>query len=330
MQRLDRACAQARARGSNLRISSVRPLGRIGRVILVGIEVRLVAVGFIRVRNSIPAQAQVQSEPVVYAPVVLNVGIWGNGVPGTRALVTILGIMLCVAQDEVGIVQSAGYCRRATASRGTGSRSVKSEATLGFGKVVLHLLVERPAKSKLELMCSLYPGQIIANLIVIRGVVPRQPVHAVVSVGTPGQIDVGDAVVNIGSGEDPVRSLREARDIRCRIYALGQDGNAIAVVVEGNLVEQVWPNRVGCVHHRAVGGITERVTDGRDAVAAPHCLTVCLRGLIGNPMAEDGELVRKVMVNTSNLFLAVSGLFVAANELPGSNIRGLRENSRTQ
>ena len=42
--------------------------------------------GFVSVGYSIPAQAEVQGQPVVYAPVVLNIGTPGNIRPGAYVL----------------------------------------------------------------------------------------------------------------------------------------------------------------------------------------------------------------------------------------------------
>ena len=207
------------------------------------------------------------------APVVLNVGSWRNGVPVASTLVAILTVVLSVAEDEVGIVQSALRISRASASRCRG-RSVKSEAALRFRKVVLDLFVDCPAKPELELVRAFGPGQIIADLIVIRGVVPRHPIDGVVGVGAPGQIDVRDAVVNIGPGEDPVLSLGESGGLL--VYPPGQDVNAVAVVTEGSLVQEIRPDSVSGMHRCAVGRIPEGISNGRHIVATPHALAECL------------------------------------------------------
>src|ERR1700683_4672715 len=88
-------------------------------------------------------------------------------------------------------------------------------------------------------MRSSYPGKIIANLIIIRGVVPGQPVYRVVSVGRPRQINIGDAAVDVDSvGED----LRHGESGRLRVNTERKDVDAVPIVVEANLLMQIGTN----------------------------------------------------------------------------------------
>src|ERR1039457_1499380 len=103
-------------------------------------------------------------------------------------------------------------------------------------------------------MRSLGPRQVITELIAVRNVVPRQPVYGVVSVGAAGKVNVWDTVIDVGTGcgEYAVRSFRKPRDVGCGKNACGNNVNAIAVIGEGDFIEQIRPDRIGSVHYCAV------------------------------------------------------------------------------
>jgi hypothetical protein len=91
------------------------------------------------------------------APVVLKISVRRNGVPVTRAFVRILGVVLCVAKNEIRVVKAAVRGLRIATRSGTGRRSVKLEPALCFGKVILDFLLVRPTASNLELMGAIRP-----------------------------------------------------------------------------------------------------------------------------------------------------------------------------
>src|SRR4029077_6679231 len=66
-----RAGPKSRAESANGLIARIE-YGRIRGVIQVRVEVGHLVVGFVGVRNAIPAQSEIQSQPAVYAVVVLN------------------------------------------------------------------------------------------------------------------------------------------------------------------------------------------------------------------------------------------------------------------
>src|ERR1700733_1156648 len=218
------------------------------------------------------------------SPVVLNIGCWRNIVPVSSRFDGILVVRLRVAEQKVGIIQPAGDGSRSRTSSWRGERTVKTKAALGFCKIVLRLFVERPTEAKLKLVCSFGPGKVVANLVVIRGIVPRRPVGRIEASRAPGQMNVRDAIEGIRSVKYAIRTFRKAG--RRREYALRQEGNPIAIIVEGNLVEQRWADYIGGVYNRAVGGIAKRVENSGDIVAAPLRGSVSLDSLVGNPVAE--------------------------------------------
>ncbi len=87
-----------------------------------------------------------------------------------RKLVVLLG----VTQEEISKIN-------------TGIGVVEGEPPLSCAKKILDLLVERPAATDLELMRSLGPRDVIANLVVVRFVVPGPTSSGVFSAGTATQ-----------------------------------------------------------------------------------------------------------------------------------------------
>src|SRR5205814_9604977 len=107
------------------------------------------------------------------------------------------------------------------------------ELPLGVGEIVLHLLVNGETSTDLELVRSLGPGNIVANLVGIGRIVPRHPVDVVCRSGAARKLNGGNAVVNVRTAEDAIegevgRSLKDAGR---------QDVDAGAVIGKSNCVE---------------------------------------------------------------------------------------------
>ena len=255
-------------------------------------------IGLVGVRHPVPAQSEVQSEPVGGAPVVLNVGAVGDVIPLTGDLHRILGIILGVAEQEVGKVIAR-------------VEAVEAEVTLGVGEGVLPLAVKRPAKPKLQLMRALGPGNVIADLVIVRFVIPRRPVGGVVGSRAATEINRRNAGVHVRSRKQPV----EGEGGGSCDDAVRNDMDAVAVVVESNLVEQGGTDHVRGMHDGAIGGISENIADRGDVIAAPLSGSVGLRDLLGNPVTEDRELVTEGVIDAGNLFPHGGGRIGAARKL---------------
>ena len=132
------------------------------------------------------------------APVVLDVGGIGDVIPLPGDLSRVFGVLLGITEQEIRKVITA-------------ETSVEIEVPFGIGKSILALLVERPTDPKLQLVRSLGPGNIIANLVVVRLVDPRRPVGGVVGSSRAIQIDRRDAGIDVRSGKQAVKGeiLRE-------------------------------------------------------------------------------------------------------------------------
>lgn len=113
-----------------------------------------------------------------------------------------------------------------------------------------------------------------------------------------------------------------------RYQAVRNDVDAVAVVIEGCLVEQRGAYGVRGVDHGAIRGVAEGVADGGNVVAAPLRRAVALRHLLGNPVSKDGELVGELMINPGNFLSHVGRRIVAALELRAA--RRLGENAGAQ
>src|SRR5713101_5121497 len=118
---------------------------------------------------------------MIYAPVVLDIGRPRYVVPKTLILDCKFLIRLRISKDEV---------REVVASEGT----VKAESTLGLTKQILDFLVESPASTYLELVRSLGPRNIVANLVVVGLIDPRPTRYFKVCAGGTVQVDIWDAV----------------------------------------------------------------------------------------------------------------------------------------
>ena len=174
-----------------------------------------------------------------------------------------LVIRLSVTQQEIGKVNP-------------GIVIVEGEEALGLTEQILDLLIKGPAGAHLELMRSLGPGNVVANLVIVRLVVPGPTGRGVFGAGTAIQFDFRDAVEVVRARKQPGRS--EAGGT-CD-YALGNDGDPVSVVVEGHLVEQRRTDGIGRVDHAAVRGVAEGVAGGRHVVVAPHGCPEILRDLL--------------------------------------------------
>src|SRR5580692_8729963 len=186
------------------------------------------------------------------APVVLDISRIGNIVPLPADLDRVLGVLLSVAEQEIGKVIAS-------------ESAIKVEVSLGIGESILCFLVDRPACAHSDLVRALSPGNIVAELIVIRLVIPRGPVGSVIGASASVQIDRRNAVVNVGSAEQPI----EGKPAWRRKQASRNDMDAVAVVVECRLIEQRRAYHVSGVDHSAVGRISENVADRGNIVATP-------------------------------------------------------------
>jgi len=114
------------------------------------------------------------------------------------------------------------------------------------------------------------------------------------------------AVQVVGPGEQPRsrESARNAQALQAR-RCEWKDVDAVAVIVEGNFVEQCWADRVGGVNNGAVGRIPKSVSDGWHVCAVPLADGVTLRNLLGDKVTEHGKLACEIMVDTDDLFLQI-------------------------
>ena len=151
-------------------------MAAFGWVVKVGIEISHPVVGFIGMRHAIPPQSKIQGQPFGGAPVVLDICGPRNVVPLTAILNREFGVVLRVTEQEISEVNpSVGV--------------VEGEETLGLTEQVLYLFVNCPAATDLELMRSLGPGNIVANLVIVSFVVPWPTRGRVVGAGRTAQFD---------------------------------------------------------------------------------------------------------------------------------------------
>src|SRR5215467_6034807 len=126
-------------------------------------------------------------------------------------------------------------------------QAVEAEVSLGGCEDVLNFLVQRPTGAVLR------PGVL--------------------------QVDGGYAVVHIRPAEDSIEIEPRGRGQWRAETGLRKDVDAIAVIVEGYLVQQGGADGMRKVNNTAVRRITESVSDGRQIVAAPLGGAVRLRDL---------------------------------------------------
>src|SRR6185437_1423444 len=91
--------------------------------------------------------------------------------------------------------------------------------------------------------------------------------------------------------------------------------DAVAVVVECNLVQEMRINHVRRVNDRAVRRVTEGIADGGNVVAAPLCGAESLGNLLSHKVAEYLEFIAEIVINTGDLFPYVRRNVVASDEL---------------
>ena len=96
----------------------------------------------------------------IHAPVVLNVSSPRNVVPQAAVLHGQFVVTFRVAEEEICEV-IAGEC------------TVEIERTLRCTEEILHFFVQCPACTNLDLVRPFGPGYVVAELIVIRLIVPR-------------------------------------------------------------------------------------------------------------------------------------------------------------
>jgi hypothetical protein len=69
------------------------------------------------------------------------------------------------------------------------------------------------------------------------------------------------------------------------------------------------------VNNRTIRGIAEGISDGGHIVAAPHRGAKPLADLLGNPVAEDRNLLIELMVDPDDFFFDIGWRVVAAQKL---------------
>src|SRR6266700_1179555 len=138
------------------------------------------------------------------SPVVLNISSGRDVVPVAGILKRVFLIFLGIAEEEVGVVVSAVEFTR-IASCGGCELPVKSKTALRGGEVILNFFVEGPTGAELELMRALRPGNVIANLIIVSGVVPRLPSYGVVSPSCSTQMNFRNPITGIFAGKDSIK-----------------------------------------------------------------------------------------------------------------------------
>src|SRR5207245_2487433 len=141
---------------------------------------------------SVPPQPQIQGKPLGGAPVVLNIRGPRNVVPETVVLNRKLVIRLGVTQQEIRKVNP-------------GVVIVEGEEALSLTEQILDLLIQRPTGTHLELVRSLGPGNVVANLVIVRLVVPGPAGRGVFGAGFAIQFDFRDAVEVIRTRKQPRR-----------------------------------------------------------------------------------------------------------------------------
>src|SRR5277367_4992492 len=140
----------------------------------------------------------------------------------------------------------------------------------------------------------------------------------------PGQVDVGDTIHVVRTGEEPgIRRVvtggqRQARQPGARNR---NDVNAVAVVVERGFVHQSRADGVGGVDNAAIGGIVESVPYGWHVGAAPLADRIALRDLLGDKVSEDRKPAREIMIDAKDFFPQIRRSSSTAEEFV---IRGWR------
>ena len=196
----------------------------------------------------------------------------------------------------------------------------KAECTLSRAEQVLDFLVDCPAAAKLKLMRAVGPGNIVADLVVVRFVHPGPAGDLEVRAALAVEGNVGNARQIVRTGEQTrtgaVVTARE-REARQAVSCKRNDVNAVAVVVERHFVQQRRADRMCCMHNSAAGGVAEGIANGWNVIAAPLCDGVALRDLFGNEVAEHGEFAGEVVIDADHFFLEARRDTRAARERSG-------------
>ena len=264
--------------------------GSLGWIIKIRIEVPHAIVGFVRVRHSIPAQAEVQGQLVRRAPVVLNISTPGMVRPHTMVLDGKLLITGGGAKQEI----SEAISRVALII------SLEGECALGRSEKVLNLLVEGPAPAEFELVRAFRPGDVIANLVVVGLVDPRPARDLEIRIALFVERNVGHAIQVVRSGEQA--GVGEVAWYgACRASGkrqaghtgggIGSDIDPVAVIVKRHFVDEGWANGVGSVNDGAVGWIVKRISNRGQVITAPLGRVVALGDLLGNEVTEYGKFI---------------------------------------
>ena len=121
----------------------------------------------------------------------------------------------------------------------------------------------------------------------------------------------------------PVKSRLKVKPVGAEIRSVRDDVDAVAVVVEGSLVEQRRADHIRGVNHGAVRGVAESIGDRWDVIAAPLGGSVGLRDLLGDPVSKHRELGTELVVDAGNFFSQVVGELLPPEEIRAAV--GLRE-----
>src|SRR5262249_37639478 len=121
-----------------------------------------------------------------------------------------------------------------------------------------------PTGADLDLVRAFGPGDVIAELIVIRLVVPRPATDVVVRPRGPREIDGGDAVEVV-----TLEQLSNRETARPGVDAIRDQAKLIAIGVEGDFVQQRRVDRVCGMDHAVIGRIAEDRPYGRYVIAGP-------------------------------------------------------------
>src|SRR5215467_8037518 len=100
---------------------------------------------------------------------------------------------------------------------------------------------------------------------------------------------------------------REGKSRGRRNQSRRQDVDAVSVVVEGGLVQQIGPDRVRGMEHAGIRRIAEGVSNRRHVVAAPHAGNEVLRDLFSNERTVNRELAGRVVINTRDFLSEIIG-----------------------
>ena len=122
----------------------------------------------------------------------------------------------------------------------------------------------------------------------------------------------------VGAGEEPricgVVPAGIARLLQARTRE-GNDVDAVAVVVEGGLVQQVRVDGVRRVHDRAVGRVAKGVAHSGNVGAAPLADGEALRDLFGDEVSEHREFAGEVVIDADDFFFRFVGALLPADEV---------------